>query len=225
VTWLQFLNARRQTADQSPELSRRLLRHLFAPRWVGIGSRVLSVGRIDSQLADFLEFLGLQVDCVGRCSELTGGDQANAYDLVIARDVPEFQGDLVGSEALRATGRLFAAARPQGRIALITRMSARSWVDFPGGHLRSCYARHLAAFPGTCQVCYFPDGFVHRATWNWLAGRQPRSGFLAAIHQLPAEPVTSSLLRGVGLANHHAAEPCCSWVRRQTETITLRRAA
>ena len=225
MTWLQFFNARRQMSDQTPELSRRLLRHLFTPRWVGVGSRVLSVGRTDSQLVEFLEFLGLQIDCVGRCSELAGIDQAAAYDLVMARDLPEFQGDLVGCEALRATGRLFAAVRPQGRIALITRMSARSWVDFPGGHLRSCYARHLATFPGTCQVCYFPDGFAHRETWNWLAGRQPRSGFLTAIHQAPAEPVTSSLLKGFGVPSHHAAEPCCNWVRRQTETIALRRAA
>jgi len=225
VTWLQFFHARRHSSGPSPELSRRLLRHLFAPRWVGVGSRVLSVGRTDPQFVEFLEYLGLQVDCTENCSEISPVEPATAYDLAIARDLPELQGDLVGGESLRATGRLFAAVRPQGRVALITRMSARSWVDFPGGHLRSCFARHLAAFPGACQICYFPDGLAHRATWNWLAGRQPRSGFLAAIQQLPADSAEPGVLKGFATAAHDAGEPCCHWVRQRSQTIALRRAA
>ena len=101
--------------------------------------------------------------------------------------------------------------------------------DAPGGHLRSCYARHFACFPGLCQVCYFPDGWESKQTWKWIAGMQPRSGFLAASFHVTDQSLTRAGWQSLALKqSRHPAEVCCLWARRQAEasvSIPLKKVA
>src|SRR5579863_7240715 len=60
VKWVDSFPSVVNSSDPRVGLPRRLLRHLFSPRHVEVGSRVLDITRDDVSLTGFLDFLGFE---------------------------------------------------------------------------------------------------------------------------------------------------------------------
>jgi hypothetical protein len=196
-----------------------MIRHLTPPTGLSVGSRVLDLAPAGEGLTPFLRYLGFDAADGGSFAADRAGLSslpAHAYDLILVRDPRICGADLCRGEALAATAHLLAALQPGGRIVMVVRQEA-TWADAPGGHLRSCFARHFAPFSGATQVCCFPDGWSRPQTWSWLCGRQPRSGWLTASLRIETTPVSPDAWRErADQEARFAAEPCCQWSRRQT---------
>ncbi len=219
-------------------LSRRLLRHLFYPRQIACGSRVVDVGCRSGRLVEFLDEMsfevvgidsrpetilrarrkrpGLDLRCASPKERLPVPEQS--VDLVLARDLPEYEGSLFSPEAFQATAHLLSLVRPGGELVIVSRV-APSWSTFPKRHLRGCYARHLGYFGSRIQVATISDPLVSRSTWRWVRGRQPRWGYLTASFVVPAEPCsTETWEQMAAAASWKASCGCCEWSSLKEET-------
>ncbi|MDA1016778.1 MAG: hypothetical protein O3A00_20260 [Planctomycetota bacterium] len=115
---------------------------------------------------------------------------------------------------------------PGGSVVFLTRLDESSY-DFRTscGHVLSCFAQHLAVFPGSCVIEDIPDGIATRNTWKWIVGRVPRSGYLKAQIQIPHDRFTWedwSQLAQDGVRS--ASESCCRWGLARS-SVELRKAA
>lgn len=248
MKWVDSFPSVVNTTDPRVGLPRRLLRHLFSPRHVDVGSCVLDITRDDVNLTGFLDFLGFDATefpsgeprlslhgapAVERprlagLAETPFPQPERNYDLILARNLGEYQQDLCSLRTISLTANLLSCLRPRGRMVVLARTEP-SGENSPDGHLRSCYARHFSCFPGLCQVCYFPDGFSHWQTWKWFAGLEPRAGFLVATFCLDDRMRTRTEWHEFARRqNRHPQETCCLWARRQSEaieTVPLRKVA
>lgn len=203
-----------------PKLPRRLAEALFPPRIMRPDSRVLLVGST-TRLMTWMDWLGLQADLLPEvtpeaCSRLPEA----AFDIVLVQSLPQHFPSLCGTESLQATAELLAHVRPGGRLVVLGR-SEPTWNQFPTGHLRSCYARHLGCFDGLCQVYYFGDPWTNWKTWNWMVGLQPRSGFIAASLTIPEQPMERTYWTSAAQREaHRTVGECCLWSRRKVESET-----
>ncbi len=229
-----------------PGLSRRVLRHLLCSRRVGIGSRVLDAGCGGGHLTQFLHQLAidaagvdaseiaieqarraaphLQFACVPDGEKLPFAEQE--FDLVVARSLISHQADLLGAAALHVTANLLSVVRPGGELVLVARFEPQ-WADQPGGHLRSCFARHFAPFPGQCKVSYIADSLLTPAAWKWVVGRQPRWGYVAAALRIPERPIPHAqwhawAAQGRAMGGDNA---CCAWAAVNGEACQPRHKA
>lgn len=239
VKWVDTFPSVTNSSDPQIGLPRKLLRHLFSPRHVEVGSRVLDVRNRDARLTPFLDFLGFEATEFGiseprlaihgtpvsertplaSLAETPFPQPERDYDLVLARNLDEYQHDLCSLQTISITANLLSCLRPRGRMVILVRTEP-SWDNAPDGHLRSCYARHFSCFPGLCQVCYFPDGFSRPQTWKWIAGLQPRSGYLVASFSLDDESRTRAEWQGLARKqNRHPQETCCLWARRHSDAV------
>lgn len=233
-------------------LSRRMLRHLFYPRQIAIGSRILDAGCRSGRLVEFLEEMsfqvvgvdsrpetvlrarrkrpGLDLRCASPSARLPFPE--HSFDLVLARDLPEYRQSLFSPEALQATAHLLSVVRPGGELVIVSRVTPQ-WSNYPGGHLRGCLARHLGFFGGGIQVASIADSWWSRATWRWVRGRAPRWGYLTASFSVPREPrPTEQWEQLAAEAGWQMNDSCCSWAASQTvatprtsPAVPLRRAA
>jgi len=229
MDWLLPFRPPADGPASDPGLPRRLLRHLLRRGRISIGSRVLVAGSGANELARYLDEMAIDAASdalpgasgsarpAPRQQALRASRAAriplweHAFDAVLSRETPEHRGDLCGLGALRATARLAARLLPRGNLILFSRCDPQ-WSTQPGGHLESCYRHHLESFPGSCQVSYLADTFAHRSTWNWMLGRQPRSGFIIATLEIPAVRIPRGEWERVAaeaaLRRSHA---CCAW--------------
>lgn len=204
-------------------LPNRLAEALFPPKLMQPESRVLLAGSA-AQFEPWLNWLGIPCASLRTVSpESLTSVEDKTYDVVLARDLPEYLGSLSDERAYQTTAELVCKVRPGGRLVLLSRCD-QTGVGVATGHLRGCYARHMGIFGGLCQVKLFGDPWTNWKSWNWLAGLQPRSGYLASIlevphAELPREYWLSQALKGV----HRGEEACCLWSRQQMteEMVTV----
>jgi SAM-dependent methyltransferase len=212
-------------------LSRRMLRHLFYPRQIACGSRVVDVGCRSGRLVEFLDEMsfevvgidsrpdtilrarrkrpGLDLRCASPQERLPVPEQS--VDLVLARDLPEYEMSLFSPEAFQATAHLLSLVRPGGELVIVSRV-APSWSSLPYGHLRGCYARHLGYFGSRIQVATIADSLLSRSTWRWIRGQQPLWGYVTASFVVPEEPrSTETWEQMAAAASWKASCGCCEW--------------
>lgn len=200
-----------------PRLPGRLGQALFPPRMMHPESRVLLLGST-SIFEPWLNWLGIA------CTKLQNADASSLksipdgeFEVVLTRDLPPYLSSLCGGEAYQQTAELICKVRPGGRLVLLSRCEPTG-VGFPTGHLRGCYARHMGAFDGLCQVKLFGDPWSNWKSWNWLIGLQPRSGYLATTLQLPLESLPREYwFSKATAATHRESQPCCLWSRQQLQ--------
>jgi|SRR5579872_4166269 len=229
-----------------PGLPRRLLKRLLRIGKISVGSRVLDAGCGFGELTRFLDDLSVDVSGIDESPACIAAAQraarhldyscasamsrlaypAQQFDAVLARGLREYQGDLLGRDALRATAHLAATIRPQGRLIMIARVDS-TWSNQPGGHLQTCFARHLDSFPGSCQVFYLVDSLLESTTWKWMLGRQPRAGFLVGVLAIPENGRSCDEWEQIAeLAAQGRQEACCAWaLKKSAETHRSRFAA
>jgi SAM-dependent methyltransferase len=178
----------------------------------------LNVGCGGDEFTQFVNFLGFEatgIDALPLPAASKLPEQE--FELVLVRDLAEHRSDLSARQALAVTAELASCVRPGGRLVLLARLDP-TWSDSPGGHLRSCFARHLACFPGKSQICYFPDGIIDPRTWNWMLGRQPRSGFLAATLHVEEAAMPRARWRALAAAAaRQSLRACCLWAHDHAE--------
>jgi SAM-dependent methyltransferase len=218
------------TAPHETGLPRRILRHLFLSRRIRPGYRILDVGCGSGALSRFLDPFAVDVvgldaspaqiararrkspelefHCIDSGPLPVVGQQ---FDLVLARKVPAYAGDLMCQTALTATANLLACLRPGGELLIISRQEPTA-EDRLGGHRRSCFARHLGSFPGICRVLSLPDPW-----WNWESVRrlclwQPRGSFSTAVLRIPEVPRTYAQWYSIAVAACQSSQSrCCPW--------------
>lgn len=227
-------------------IPQRLLRHLFLGRDVRPGSRVLDVGCGDGSLTRFLDQLSIHAVGVDpSAADITRARRAaphlefycstpeqplplpeHRFDLAVVRNSAVWCGNLLDSRALMATANLLATLRPGGELVIVSRLEA-NWENQPGGHLRSCFARHMGCFSHACKVSYLADPVTARSTWRWMLGKQPRWGYLTAAMRIPEQDLSRAAWQAVAARECNRPHPvCCPWAVRQAETQhVIRRAA
>lgn len=198
-----------------PRLSRRLGEALFPPRVMRQESRILLVGST-TRFLSWMDWLGLQGDILPSLSHPSAKSMSeHSFEVVLVQGLPEHGTNLHATETLRATAQLLSLVQPGGRLILLGR-SEPTWNQYPTGHLRSCYARHLGSFDSDVRVQFFGDSWWNWKTWNWMVGLQPRSGFLAATLTLPSQPLSRSYWMSAALReSSKSVGECCLWSRRQ----------
>ena len=221
----------------APGLPRRLLRHLIRIGKISIGSKVLDAGCGSGELTRFFDELSIEASGIDDSPERIAAAHSAAghlaytccrssivvpfpeqsFDMVLARDLPEHQGDLCSREALRATAHLLATVRPQGTLILMSRLEPQ-WANQPGGHLQTCFQQHLECFPGLRQVSYLVDSLTDVTTWKWMLGRQPRAGYMTAA--LTVSHSRRSCREWEQIADQAAVghkQICCAWSEQAAE--------
>lgn len=235
-------------------ISARLLRHLFLSRHLDAGMKVLEVGCSDGELTRFLasqsiHAVGCDSDgsqiaaarriapdvpfyCADPTDRLPVPDQE--FHLVLARNLDAHRGDLSGNAALRATANLLTTLRPGGELILVQRTDPtavqcadRHGTDEYCRHLRSCFARHLGAFPGVVKVSIVADSLFEHYSIPQSLGLQPATGFITASLKLNSEALSVAAWHSLAdreIARNH--EQCCLWgVRNASEALPAQRAA
>ena len=203
-----------------PNLPTGFVRTLLSDCKIPFGARVLDIGPANARLQQQLLFLGGKPEALhtsgasGHLDRLLRNLPARAYDLVLMRAGLGNNRDLLDPAALDATAQLLALVRPAGHLILLNRREP-AWEALPGGHLQSCFARHLACFGTSSHVFQVHDGPLNWRTWSWLAGRRPRSGYLAARLTIDERPRDVAGWRHLAEnRERHPAEFCCLWARR-----------
>lgn len=241
MDWLLPYSPNESATPTDPELPRRLLRRLVRLGKINIGSRVLDAGCGSGALTRFLDELAVDASGIDESSERISAAQSRAvhlnyacsrpsvavpfperhFNVVLARDLSEHRGDLFTHEALRATAHLLATVRPEGCLILVSRLEP-DWSNHPGGHLQTCFMRHLECFPGLCQVSYLVDSLLDATTWKWMLGMQPRAGYLTAM--LTVSQTNRSCREWEQIADQAAlrhSEACCSWALESAASTRL----
>jgi SAM-dependent methyltransferase len=225
---------------------RHLLIHLLKQHNLSPGARVLELGCGTGELTRALHEFSLDVTAYERSANLITqatealpevdfqlwpehGDLPEAeqsFDLVLVRDAPQDERDLLAASSLQWTAEAASWVRPGGHLVNLVRLDP-TWQDQPGGHLMSCYQRLFSCFPGDCQTKLICDPLTDRKTWAWILGRRPRSGFLAVSFQTPQLSIARQQWQQTALREiAHPREPCCLWARRQLAAEkTINRAA
>lgn len=198
-------------------LPQRLGEALFPPKMMQPEGRVLLVGSA-AQFQPWLNWLGIRSTALQTVTaEVLQQIEDRSFDVVIAKNLPEYLGSLCGESTYRMSLELICKVRPGGRLALLAR-SDLTGIGFATGHLRSCYARHMGAFDGLSQVKLFGDPWSNWKTWNWLVGLQPRSGYLTTILEVPCESMPREYWASQAeKAIHRGDEACCLWSRQLQE--------
>jgi SAM-dependent methyltransferase len=225
-----------------PGIPRRLLRQLFENRRIGAGARVLDVGSSRGELLRFLDQLCLDVSRLDK----TAGDVASSlpdfpnvtcrcgtlseplpfpsqyFNLILARDPPEYAADLFGPRALCATARLLAAIRPGGILCLIRRVLplARTSNEQAIDHDDHCFRMHLEAFASDVQLAHAGAG------WNWCSRGTPRARYLTVTALVPPESISLNewLRTALKTANRQTAA-CCPAAARNRHAAAIQRGA
>jgi SAM-dependent methyltransferase len=221
-----------------------MLKHLFFRRRLDPGARILDAGCSGGELTRFLHELGMEPVGLDPSEEAVAAAKRQAphlsyycarteqrlpvtskqFDLVLARELHPYDGDLFSLEAARSTANLLACLRPGGELILISRI-APGIEDHPGGHLRSCFARHLGAFPGLCRVSFLPDPLFCRSTLRWMLGAQPRCGYATAALRIPETPIELEEWQGLATAMAGRSQAlCCRWAGEQVQPARRRAA-
>ena len=207
-----------------PGLSRRLLRRLIVGHGLGVGSRVLVVGRQTSALVDFLNRLGLvahssqtvDAEPSPQKGERRIADDAadelawdeGGWDLVLGFELTGYDASLSAADALHATAELLSWARPGGYALLLMRTGQPGFAGLR--HSPSCFVRHFSQFNGTLVSDEFPDGLAAVDPLSWIVGRRPRAGYLLAGLRLPLAALSrfewhDQAERAI------QSEDCCRW--------------
>ena len=226
-----------------PNLPKHIVRNILFSNSLGIGSRILDVGCGDGQLVRFLRRLGLDAEGfddglesviaaeerlphVSFYSDVDSLAEVEPFDCILIRQQATYDNSLLSHESLHTTARLMSTLTPGGTVVFLTRLDESSYnFTTPNGHALSCFAQHLAVFPGKCEIEDIPDGIAARNTWKCIVGRVPRSGYLKAQIQIPDERLTWedwSQIAGSGVRS--ASESCCRWGLARSSS-TLRKAA
>lgn len=232
-------------APHETGLPRRILRHLFVSRRIRAGSRVLDVGCGSGALSRFLD--PFAVDVVGLDASVTQIAKARRkapelefhcvdlgnplpiagqqFDLVLARKVPAHAGNLMSQAALAATANLLSCLRPGGELLIISRLEPTA-DDRQGGHRRSCYARHLGSFPGSCRVLSLPDPWWNMNSLRRLCLWQPRGSFSTAVLRIPEVPHTYAQWYSIAMsACQKSQSGCCAWGQSETPVQPIAKVA
>jgi len=196
-------------------LPNRLAESLFPPKMMQPDSRVLLLGSA-AQFEPWLNWLGIPCATIRTVTpETLQVVEDQTFDVVLARDLPEYLGSLCSESPYRMTAELVCKVRPGGRLILLARCEPTG-IGHATGHLRGCYARHMGAFDGLCQVKLFGDPWTNWKFWNWLVGLQPRSGYLTTILEIPFQSLPREYWNAQALkATHRESQPCCLWSRQQ----------
>ncbi len=231
MDWLLPFRPTENRGMTVPGLPRSLLRRVLRMGRISVGSKVLDVGCGRGELTRYLDELLIDASGFDESAECVAAAQSAAghlryvcgslsspipfagqsLDMVLVRDLPEHRGDLVSRRALRATAHLLAAVRPEGCLIVMSRVEG-AWSNPPGGHLPSCYHQHLESFPGLCRMSYLADSVLAATTWNWMAGRQPRAGFIIAQLAVSAGPRTCQEWEQIADQAALRRRPaCCAW--------------
>lgn len=231
MDWLHSFRPTDYPAFTEPGLPKRMLRHLVRIGKITVGSKVLDAGCGRGELTRFLDELSIEASGIDEKLESVACAQKAAthlsyaccqasisvpfpeqhFNVVLARDLPEYGCDLFGHRALRATAHLLATLRPEGCLILMSRLDPL-WSTRPGGHTQACFLKHLQCFPGLCQVSCLADSLMETTTWNWMMGRKPRAGYITAV--LTISQTLRSCREWEQIAdqvfqNHR--QTCCGW--------------
>ncbi|MGE5194769.1 MAG: class I SAM-dependent methyltransferase [Deltaproteobacteria bacterium] len=238
MDWLLQYHPADGRVPTEPGIPKRLLRRLVRNGNISIGSRVLDAGCGRGELTRFLDELAVEASGFDESAACIAAAQAAAghlsyacsraavgvpfpersFDVVLARDLPDHRGNLFDFQAMRATAHLLATIRPQGRLIIVRRVDA-ALSNQPGGHLQTCYLRHLESFPGVSSVSYLADSLLDATTWKWMMGRQSRAGFMIALLALPDSPRTKREWEQIAdEAALRRRQACCVWGAQAAKT-------
>jgi len=198
MNWISPLRSEGEPPLPDPGLPRRLLRYLFETGHVGIGSRVLDVGCGGGSLLRYLNEL---------CLDATGLDESpqnietaralapelslfcgraqdplpfaeNTFNLVLARDLSVYEGELFSYGALLSTARLLAAIRPGGHLLIVHQVQNGAPLGAMS-HQDACFIRHLQTFS--------KDALCTRISTrlNWIPWRRSTVEYQVASIQVP----------------------------------------
>lgn len=213
-----------------PVLPKRVVRNVLFSNNLTVGSRVLDVGCGDGQLVHTLRRLGIQAEGFDESLPLVEAAESNVpkakfysdvdslaeaepYDCIIVRAYSAFEDSLLSHQALHASARLFSCLIPRGRLVFLTRLEPATYeFSTPTSHTLSCFAQHLAVFPGTCAIQDIPDSITARRTWRWIVGQVPRSGYLKAQITVPSRQLSWEEWCHIAQNGVRAeSESCCRW--------------
>lgn len=198
MNWISAIRSDGDPPLPDPGLPRRLLRYLFETGHVAIGSRVLDVGCGGGSLLRFLNEL---------CLDATGLDESpqnietaralapelslycgraqdplpfaeHTFNLVLARDLSVYEGELFSYGALLSTARLLAAIRPGGHL-LIVQQVPNPAPYAPSMHQDVCFLRHLQMFTKEANCRRIST------RWNWIPWRRSTVEYQVASVQVP----------------------------------------
>jgi SAM-dependent methyltransferase len=223
----------RSIVDAPPppcELTRHELRRLLMNRQLRPGSRVLDAGCGEGELIRFLRHLGLEADGFDERSNglpetigarIASGEPllfpAHSYQLVLARQLTEYQENLLGGAALAATARLLALVRPGGWLI----MTFRARVTQGAGHSAACYQSHLTRFALDVRTTRLGTG------WSWPFGTTRAVPLSIAESRIPepARPAAEWLDRAGAFSAEAPTECCRATGQPQRLPQDVRRAA
>lgn len=214
-------------------LSRRVLRHVIVKHDLPIGSSILDVGCGSGQLVYFLHQLGFDVTGIDRSEEVIAASRELApsldlrygqfdetaitglreFDVVLLRDFAGYDDDLFSARSLTATANLLSCLRP-GRVLVFLARTGAAHLETPAAHSIACFQAHLGAFPGVAQTSVLPDSYAKPGTWKSLLAGQRPTGYLTAMMQIPAMPVSrEDWLEFAASAARVQRPPCCQAVQ------------
>jgi SAM-dependent methyltransferase len=225
-----------------PGIPRRLIRRLLRIGNITIGSRVLEAGCGRGALTRFLSELAIEASGIDQSEQdlaaATAANSPNEYaccqavvpfpersfDVVLARELPEHHGNLLDLAALRATARLLAKIRPEGRLIIVRRVESACSNPSDGHHL-GCYLRHLETFPGVPSVSYLIDSLLDTSSWKRILDWRPLAGFVTAVLAVPRQtPTVREWEQIADRAALRRRQGCCNWGMLAAETRERTRA-
>lgn len=246
MDWMIPFQALPAQSRKDPGLSERLLRHLFLPRQIRAGKRVLDFGCENGELTRFLDSQSIHVVGCDTCAAsiakarrkaphlsyfcVDPGDRLpvpdHEFDLVLARGLAAHAGDLCGQESLIATAHLLATLKPGGELVIVQRSEVNP-LGQSECHLRSCFARHVGAFPGVVKVSIVADTIFEQKSISRLFGLRPASGFVTASLKLGPKKISRDEWREIAERElSKRTESCCEWgAARPASIVPAARAA
>lgn len=142
-------------------------------------------------------------------------------DLIVFRDLPDFETNLFDASARQQTAGFLSLLRPNAKLVFLHRQ------DQGFGHQTDCWVRHLACFPGRIEHHETWDSLFDWSHWELFGSKETRPTTHLITITIPAEPLTAADWHDY--ARHGlltSQRTCCAAAAAEARDVTqIRRAA